>query len=47
MPAQNSPAETRTIVVSGTGRVAVEPDTADLRLGVSVSRRTGADAHRL
>ena len=24
-----------TIVVSGTGRIAVEPDVADLRLGVS------------
>jgi uncharacterized protein YggE len=29
-----------TIVVSGTGRVAVQPDTADLRLGVSISRPT-------
>jgi uncharacterized protein YggE len=27
-----------TIVVSGTGRVAVEPDVADLRLGVSIAR---------
>jgi uncharacterized protein YggE len=27
-----------TIVVSGTGRVAVEPDVADLRLGVAVAR---------
>ena len=27
-----------TIVVSGTGRVAVEPDVAELRLGVAVSR---------
>ncbi len=27
-----------TIVVSGTGRVSVEPDLADLRLGVSVAR---------
>lgn len=33
-----------TIVVSGTGRVAVEPDVADLRLGVSVARPTVADA---
>jgi uncharacterized protein YggE len=29
-----------TIVVAGTGRVAIEPDLADLRLGVSVSRPT-------
>lgn len=37
--------ETGTIVVSGTGRVAVEPDVADLRLGVTVSRPT-VDAAR-
>src|SRR6478672_4341360 len=29
-----------TIVVSGTGRVAVEPDVADLRLGVAIARPT-------
>ena len=29
-----------TIVVGGTGRVAVEPDVADLRLGVAISRPT-------
>ena len=29
-----------TIVVSGTGRVSIQPDTADLRLGVSVARPT-------
>ena len=29
-----------TIVVSGTGRVAVEPDIAELRLGVSIARPT-------
>jgi len=29
-----------TIVVSGTGRVAVQPDVADLRLGVAISRPT-------
>jgi uncharacterized protein len=34
-----------TIVVSGTGRVSVEPDVADLRLGVSVARPT-VDAAR-
>ena len=33
-----------TIVVSGTGRVAVEADVADLRLGVSLSRATVDDA---
>ena len=32
--------ETGTIVVAGTGRVSVEPDVADLRLGVSVARPT-------
>src|SRR5882672_4867324 len=32
------------IVVSGTGRVAVEPDVADLRLGVAISRLTVAQA---
>lgn len=31
---------TGTIVVSGTGRVAVEPDIAELRLGVSIARPT-------
>jgi uncharacterized protein YggE len=29
-----------TIVVSGTGRIAVDPDVADLRLGVAVARPT-------
>jgi uncharacterized protein len=29
-----------TIVVSGTGRIAVDPDVADVRLGVAVSRPT-------
>lgn len=33
-----------TIVVSGTGRVAVEPDVADLRLGVAIARPTVAEA---
>ena len=33
-----------TIVVGGTGRVAVEPDVADLRLGVAIARPTVADA---
>jgi uncharacterized protein YggE len=32
------------IVVSGTGRVAVDPDVADLRLGVAISRPTVAAA---
>lgn len=32
------------IVVSGTGRVAVQPDIADLRLGVSVARLTVDEA---
>ncbi len=33
-----------TIVVSGTGRVAVDPDIAELRLGVSIARPTVAAA---
>lgn len=33
-----------TIVVSGTGRVVVEPDIAELRLGVAISRDSVADA---
>lgn len=32
--------DTGTIVVNGTGRVSVEPDLADLRLGVTVARPT-------
>jgi len=39
------PAERSTIVAGGTGRVALAPDLADLRLGVSVSRPT-VDAAR-
>ena len=38
------PIKTGNIVVSGTGRVAVEPDVAELRLGVAISRETVADA---
>ena len=30
--------KTGTVVVSGTGRVAVEPDIADVRLGIAISR---------
>ena len=33
-----------TISVSGTGRVAIEPDVAEVRLGVNVSRKTVAEA---
>jgi uncharacterized protein YggE len=33
-----------TIVTTGTGRVAVEPDTAELRLGVGISRPTVGEA---
>jgi len=36
-----------TIVVTGTGRVSVEPDLADLRLGVSVARATVAGARSI
>jgi uncharacterized protein YggE len=39
------PADPSTIVASGTGRVALAPDLADLRLGVAVSRPT-VDAAR-
>ncbi len=37
---QLSDPDTGRIVVGGTGRVSVEPDVADLRLGVSVARPT-------
>ena len=42
MPASRQPKdqETGTIVVAGVGRVAVQPDVADLRLGVAVARPT-------
>ena len=36
----DDPTSTGTIVVSGTGRVAVQPDVADLRLGVTVAKPT-------
>ena len=36
----DEPTSTGTIVVSGTGRVAVQPDVADLRLGVTVAKPT-------
>ena len=38
------PNQTGAIVVSGTGRVAVDPDLAELRLGVAISRETVAEA---
>ena len=38
MPDKQTETEAGTIVVSGTGRVGIEPDIADLRLGVAVSR---------
>ena len=42
MPASRQPKdqETGNIVVAGVGRVAVQPDVADLRLGVAVARPT-------
>jgi hypothetical protein len=43
MPMTASP-EPASITVGGTGRVAVQPDIADLRLGVSIARDTVADA---
>ena len=36
----DEPTATGTIIVSGTGRVAAEPDVADLRLGVTVAKPT-------
>ena len=36
----DDPTPTGTIIVSGTGRVAVQPDLADLRLGVTVTKPT-------
>ncbi len=36
----DEPIASGTIVVSGTGRVAVQPDVADLRLGVTVAKPT-------
>ena len=44
-PPTTSSADEGSIVVSGTGRVAVQPDVADLRLGVAVTRPT-VDAAR-
>ena len=41
---KNRPTEEGSITVSGTGRVAVAPDVADLQLGVSIVRRTVAIA---
>ena len=38
--------EPGSIVVSGTGRVVVQPDVADLRLGVAISRLTVDEARR-
>ena len=35
---------TGTIVVGGTGRVSVQPDVADLRLGIAISRATVKEA---
>jgi hypothetical protein len=43
-PHRGPDTETGTIVVGGTGRVSVEPDLAELRLGVSVARPTVAAA---
>jgi uncharacterized protein YggE len=39
-----SAAESGTITVPGTGRSIVEPDVADVRLGVSIVRPTAAAA---
>ena len=36
----DEPTSTGTIVVSGTGRIAIQPDVADLRLGVTVAKPT-------
>jgi uncharacterized protein YggE len=42
--AERSGPDPETITVPGTGRVAVEPDIANVRLGVSIVRPTAADA---
>ncbi len=39
-PAPTDPTAEGSILVPGTGSVAVSPDVADLRLGVSISRPT-------
>lgn len=46
MPSDASPTPdpAGTILVSGSGRIAVEPDLAELRLGVAVTRPSVADA---
>lgn len=41
---QPATGHSRSIVVPGTGRVAVEPDVATVRLGVSIIRPTASDA---
>ena len=41
---RGAPRRPGTIVTSGTGRVAVEPDTAELRLGVAIGRPSVAEA---
>jgi uncharacterized protein len=41
---RDAPRRPGTIVTTGTGRVAVEPDTAELRLGVALGRPTVAEA---
>ena len=41
---RDAPRRPGTIVTTGTGRVGVEPDIAELRLGVAVSRPTVGDA---
>jgi uncharacterized protein len=41
---RDAPRRPGTIVTTGTGRVAVEPDIAELRLGVAIDRPTVADA---
>jgi len=41
---RDAPRRSGTIVTTGTGRVAVEPDTAELRLGVAIGRPTVAEA---
>jgi len=41
---RDAPRRPGTIVTTGTGRIAVEPDIADLRLGVAIARPTVAEA---
>ena len=44
--AADTPRMDRTVTVTGTGRVVISPDIADVRLGVTVTRPTVAGARQ-